>query len=240
MLRRPFSSLLIFDWETSSRSATSSAVMPRCSRRRRSSWPSRRRRTVGLTFDATGPHLRVSTTTPADCHQPVCSRWKMTTESADSSTSRRAGGGRKRMRGDADPVVAVGRPDREPAPAYWYPYRSEPHRRPARRSAACRGRRTPPQARGVRRPRAVPCVLGCRAVLVVPCVLRRMPCLRLVPCLRPVRNGPDSGDGQRAPARTMPPAMCRGCSGRCRAGPAVDAVARAAGRPGEGPLAALA
>ena len=54
MLRRPFSSRLIFDWETSSRSATSSAVMPLSSRSRRSSWPSRRRLTVGLTLDATG------------------------------------------------------------------------------------------------------------------------------------------------------------------------------------------
>src|SRR3954447_2636955 len=54
MLRRPFSSRLIFDCDTSSRSATSSAVMPLSSRSRRSSWPSRRRRTVGLTLDATG------------------------------------------------------------------------------------------------------------------------------------------------------------------------------------------
>ncbi|CAM5702491.1 hypothetical protein SVIOM342S_05815 [Streptomyces violaceorubidus] len=54
MLRLPFSRRLIFDWETSSRSATSSAVMPFSSRSRRSSWPSRRRLTVGLTLDATG------------------------------------------------------------------------------------------------------------------------------------------------------------------------------------------
>src|SRR4051812_35155455 len=54
MLRRPFSRRLIFDCETSSRSATSSAVMPLSSRSRRSSWPNRRRLTVGLTLDATG------------------------------------------------------------------------------------------------------------------------------------------------------------------------------------------
>src|SRR5690349_16323864 len=54
MLRLPFSRRLIFDCETSRRSATSSAVMPLSSRSRRSSWPSRRRRTVGLTLDATG------------------------------------------------------------------------------------------------------------------------------------------------------------------------------------------
>src|SRR5690606_372447 len=54
MLRRPFSRRLIFDCDTSSRSATSSAVMPLSSRSLRNSWPSRRRLTVGLTLDATG------------------------------------------------------------------------------------------------------------------------------------------------------------------------------------------
>src|SRR5690606_37314215 len=54
MLRRPFSRRLIFDCDTSSLSATSSAVMPLSSRSLRSSWPSRRRLTVGLTLDATG------------------------------------------------------------------------------------------------------------------------------------------------------------------------------------------
>jgi hypothetical protein len=48
MLRRPFSSRLILDCETSSRWATSSAVMPSSSRSSRSFAPSLRRRMVGL------------------------------------------------------------------------------------------------------------------------------------------------------------------------------------------------
>src|SRR5213595_3594819 len=59
MLRRPFSRRLIFDCDTSRRSATSSAVMPLSSRSLRSSWPNRRRLTVGLTLDATDVHLRL-------------------------------------------------------------------------------------------------------------------------------------------------------------------------------------
>src|SRR3954447_575830 len=54
MLRRPFSSRLIFDCDPGGLPATSSAVMPLSSRSLRSSWPSRRRLTVGLTLDATG------------------------------------------------------------------------------------------------------------------------------------------------------------------------------------------
>lgn len=54
MERRPFSRRLIFDCETSSLSATSSAVMPLISRSRRNSWPNRRRLTVGLTLVGTG------------------------------------------------------------------------------------------------------------------------------------------------------------------------------------------
>ncbi len=60
MLRRPFSSRLIFDWETISLPATSSAVIPRDSRSRRSSAPSRRLRTVGLMLAVTSTSGRAS------------------------------------------------------------------------------------------------------------------------------------------------------------------------------------
>src|SRR3954454_1531827 len=54
MLRRPFSSRLIFDCDRGGRPAPSSAVVPLSPRSLRSSCPIRRRLTVGLTLDATG------------------------------------------------------------------------------------------------------------------------------------------------------------------------------------------